>query len=245
MALVDVTETDFEREVIDRSRSTPVVVDFWASWCGPCRQLGPLLEQAAAAREGQVVLAKVDTDANPRLAQTFQIRGIPAVKAFLDGRVVDEFVGVKSRDEVESFFDGLSPSEADVLVARGGEDDLRRALELEPGRADASVALARTLIARGERDQALALLDPIHGSFQADGLLARLRLEQDGLLGDAFAALDRAELQRALDLLLEAITVENGRRDDIRQVIIGELDLLGAEHPLAGETRRRLASVLY
>src|SRR5436853_2366952 len=103
--IFDVTEQDFEAEVLDRSRTIPVVVDFWAGWCGPCRQLGPILEQAVSAREGKVALAKLDTDRNQSLSQAFRIQGIPAVKAFKDGRVAAEFVGAKPRAEVERFLD--------------------------------------------------------------------------------------------------------------------------------------------
>jgi putative thioredoxin len=245
MTVIDVSELDFEREVIERSTALPVVVDFWADWCAPCRQLGPLLERAAGEREGKVVLAKLDTDANPNLAQVFQIRGIPAVKAFKNRRVVDEFVGAQGGEAVERFFEGLLPSEADLLAASADEDDLRRALELEPSRADAAVALARMLIARGEGEEALAVLAPVNGSFEAEGLAARVRLERDDQLSGAFAALDRGELQRGLDQLLAALPSADGGREDIRRVIVGVLDTLGPEDPLARDTRRRLGAVLF
>ncbi len=245
VTVLDVGERDFEREVIDRSRSLPVVVDFWAEWCGPCRQLGPLLERAAAEREGKVVLAKLDTDANQPLAQAFQIRGIPAVKAFKDARVVDEFVGAQDREAVERFFDGLLPSQADELVEGGSEEDLRRALELQPGRPDAALALARLLIDRGEPEPALELLETVVGSLRADGLAARLRLQGEGLFEDAFAALDRGQLEQGLELLLEALPSVELQRDEIRRLILGELDALDPQDPLASTTRRRLAAALY
>ena len=142
----DVDEASFEERVVARSRELPVVVDFWADWCGPCKQLTPVLERAVAARPGKVELAKVDVDRNPRLQAAFRVQGIPAVKAFRDGRVASEFTGAQPPAEVERFFDSLVPSEADELVRTGDEASLRRALELDPDHPTARRELGKLLL---------------------------------------------------------------------------------------------------
>jgi putative thioredoxin len=244
---MDVSEQDFDTAVIERSRTVPVLVDFWAEWCGPCRQLGPVLERAVAARAGKVELAKLDVDANPNLTRSYGVQGIPAVKAFKDGEIVDEFVGVIPPAEIERFLDKLAPSQADELLDDGDEESLRQAVELEPTRAEAVVPLARILHERGEDDAALELLEFVPKSFAGQGLAARIGLERAGKpdLSEAFAALDADDRPRALELLLDSLPAADGARDDIRRVVVGVLDELGVDDPLARDVRRRLAAALY
>ncbi len=248
----DVTTEEFDEKVVARSHEVPVVVDFWAEWCGPCRTLGPALEKAANAREGAVELAKVDVDRNQPLAAGFGIRGIPAVKAFRDGKVVAEFVGAKPPAAVEEFFDGLAPSEAEALADSDDEGSLQRALELDPGNAKAARKLARALIARGETEQAQRLLTPFESDFEAAGLTARLELDADGNgdrgsgLARAFAAWDAGDHGSALEALEEELGAAGDaeRRDRIRKVMVAIFTELGPADPLAAKHRRRLATML-
>ena len=242
---VDISESEFESAVLERSREVPVVVDFWAPWCGPCRQLTPALERAAAAREGQVELVKLNTDENPSISAAFQIQGIPAVKAFKDGREVDGFVGAAPPAQVERFFDGLVPSEAEQLVAAGDEDSLRRALELEPGRRDARAALAQLLYDAGKKVDALELLEGIEGDFAAEGLAARIRLEGDPGFAEAFKLLDAGEREQALDALIAAILSSDGNKDDIRRAVVGILSGYEPGDATAKQYRMKLSSALY
>jgi putative thioredoxin len=246
--IFDVDESGFERQVVERSRELPVVVDFWADWCGPCKALTPALERAAAARAGQVELAKVDVDRNQSLAARFGVQGIPSVKAFRDGRIAAEFTGALPPAEVERFFDALVPSEAEQLVAQGDEASLRRALELDPRHSQARSSLARILLARGEAEEALELLEPAAGDFLAEALAARARLALSGddWLEPAFAAWDAGDHARALDLLQRSLaeSTDDERRDLVRRVMVGIFTELGTDHPLAREHRRRLSAVL-
>jgi putative thioredoxin len=242
---IDVTEASFEAEVLERSRQVPVVVDFWADWCGPCKQLTPALEKAEAARGGQVVLAKVDVDSNQRLAAAFQVQGIPAVKAFREAKVVDEFVGALPPAKVEAFFDGLAPSRADELLAAGDELSLREAAELEPGRGDVAVALAKARLERGAEAEALEAVVGHEGDFAAAGIGARVRLTEAGVGAEAFAALDRGEREAALDALIPLIAdADDERRDDLRRAIVGILSDLDPADSTARAYRRRLATAL-
>jgi putative thioredoxin len=250
--ITDVSEQDFQQKVVERSKQVPVVVDFWAEWCGPCRTLGPALEKAVNARDGQVELAKIDTDRNPRIAQEFQIASIPAVKAFKDGKVVSEFIGAVPPAKIEAFLNEIVPSEADQLSESGDEESLRKALELDPRHAEAAVGLGRLLLERGDAEEAHGLLKAFPHDFIADGLAARaeLSIAQNGESADdlhgAFSAWDGGDPEQALEKLQLVLSAEQDpeRKDLIRRVMVAIFTELGTDHPLAREHRRRLAAAL-
>ena len=233
---------------------TPVVVDFWAEWCGPCKALSPALEAAEASRGGRVLLAKVDVDTNKSLGARYGVQGIPAVKAFRDGKVVSEFTGAIPPAKVEQFFDALLPSKADELLARGDELSLREAAELEPRRADVAVRLGQARLERGAEDEALEAVESHPEDFAAAGLAARIRLSREGIGADAFAALDRGEREAGLDALIgELASLPGGderdgagedTRDLLRRAIVGILSELDPADPGARAYRRRLAAAL-
>ena len=235
--MVDVTDATFQAEVLERSRTVPVVVDLWATWCGPCTTLGPMLEAAVAARGGTVELVKVDVDTNPGIAQMFQVQSIPAVFAVSDGKVVDSFVGAVPAAEIESFLDRIAPgpSEADLAAAAGDEAALRAVLDNDPGHPVAIAALARALIDSGRSAEALELLARIPESSETRPLEAEARL--------ALQAIDvrNQELTPLLDGLLDRVATDDGAR----QEYVDLLETLGHDSPIAVEYRKKLASRLF
>jgi len=232
-----VTDATFEHDVLDRSVDVPVVVDLWASWCGPCQTLGPVLERVVAATGGQVELVKVDVDANPRVSATFGVKSIPAVFALKDRRIVDSFVGALPEAAVTEFVARLAPapSEADRLVALGDEDSLRQALELEPDHSGAVVALAELLVQRGEGDEALLLLGRVPETPEVRRVAALARIGPDATTNGA------GDVEARLQGLLDQVKHDQAAR----QEFVDLLEVLGPDDPRTPAYRRALASRLY
>jgi putative thioredoxin len=235
MPYVDVTDADFQTEVVDRSRTVPVVVDLWAPWCGPCRTLGPIIEKVVDATQGQVALVKVNVDENPAISQAFRVQSIPAVYALRDGQVVDGFIGAYPEAEVTRFVEALLPSavenEIATLLAKGDETSVREVLERDPGNEDAIVALAEMLVERGEHDDALALLERIPETERTRKVAAAARL--GGAPQDDYDA--------TLTELLPRVKAD----ETARQEFVDILELMGPDDPRTAGYRRKLTAQLF
>ncbi|MGH9058838.1 MAG: tetratricopeptide repeat protein [Acidimicrobiales bacterium] len=238
---MDVTDATFETAVLDRSTEVPVVVDLWASWCGPCKTLGPILEKVVAGTDGSVELVKVDVDANPRVAATFQVQSIPAVYAISDRKVVDSFVGALPEPAVRQWVDKLAPTPSDVdrLVAAGDEASLRQAVEKEPGNDKAVLALASFLVAADTpagRQEALNLLARLPETADVRHLAAQARVgDEVEVTGDGDG------LEAKLDALLERVKADEGAR----QEFVDLLEVLGPDDPRTSGYRKALTARLF
>jgi putative thioredoxin len=261
--VIDVTDQDFATAVLEESRNRPVVVDFWAAWCQPCRMIGPVLERMADEHGGQFLLAKLDVDANPQVATAFRIQSIPAVKAFRDGRPVSEFIGAIPEQAIRQWIQTVLPSEADALAEKAAQAEgerrideaerlYRQALALQPDHREASLGLGGLLAMKGDVDGAREVLSAIRPDPEAERLLAAIEVSEwaspngDSPLSKAEEAAAEGRFQEALEVFLAA--VQNGsseEKDRARDAMLKVFSVLGEDDPLTSEYRRKLATALF
>lgn len=260
--VVDVTDETFETIVVEGSKQRPVVVDLWASWCGPCRTLGPMLEKIAQERAGGFLLAKVDVDANgvgQALLQAVKSQGIPTVVAFRDGAPVSMFIGAYPEDELNRFIDSIMPTEADLEADQaeaeleagdleGAEAGFRDALEKDPDNKDAALGLARVLLRRGQVDEARPLAATHLPDPEAERIHAEIEVGEwaeitdEGPLASAKRLAARGAWRDALEGMLGALQDD---RDEARQAMLTVFAVLGDGDELVVEYRRKLAAALF
>jgi len=269
--VINANERDFATTVIERSRTVPVVVDFWAAWCGPCRVLGPVLERLAGEANGAWVLAKVDVDQNQRLSQQFGVQGIPAVKVFRDGKVVDQFEGALPESRVRAWLQKLVPSPADQLADEAAQLEVvdplaarkyyEQALDADAGHSRSQLGLGRVLALQADPQAAdhlrrVGLGTPEYATAQAllDLLPLLTAADDTNRNGDELAAQWAAaahaarahDWQTALDHLLALVGRHRTWNDGAaRRAMLAVFALLGDNNALVSRYRQRLAGVLF
>ncbi len=233
--IIDVTDATLQSEVVERSLDTPVVIDLWAPWCGPCKTLGPILEDVVSRTNGEVVLAKINVDENPMASQMFQVQGIPAVYAMSGGKVVNGFVGAQPQATVEAFVNSLVPTEEDrrisALLKAGDEQSLREVLEADPGHEHAILKLAELLVGDGRNGEALEFLAriPETGETRRIAALARTGGTETG------------DVEARLSELLENVKADETARKEFLDL----LEVLGPTDPRTAQFRKQLTARLY
>lgn len=271
--IIDVSEADFQYQVLEYSQKVPVVVDFWAEWCIPCRTLGPLLEQLTEEAQGSFRLAKLNVDQNQNLARQFNVRSIPSVKVFRSGRVQAEFTGVQQESKVREFLRAIAPSDVELTLEKAhsfmqlkqfksAASTFQQVLEKMPKQPSALLGLAKCEIIQGELISALDILRsfPASQEFSHAQLLLPLAiaLERnqdlrewsdnplDAAYSRSLSLITRGNYPAAFDGLLDILREDKKyNNDEARQVVIAMFELLGEDNELTRQYRRELASVLF
>jgi putative thioredoxin len=272
--IINVSEANFEYEVLKFSQNVPVVVDFWADWCRPCKMLSPMLEKLANEAGGMFRLAKVDVDANPNLAILYNVRSIPMVKAFSNSQVVAEFTGLQPEERVREFIEKIVPPSPQTLALEKAESLLslhdwaaaenifRQILEQIPSQPASLLGLTKSLLAQNRVGEALTILQDFPVSKQYNAAVSMLPLaeglqslnlkhlavesELDAAYLNAIRLASRGNLPASLDGLMDILRQDkNYREGKARQIVLSILELMGEDDPDVRQYRSELASILF